>query len=165
MLITQLLKGNIVEALCCAAAILLALMFHELSHAYVAYLFGDTTAQQYGRLSLNPLKHLDPWGTLMIVLVGFGWAKSVPINPFRFRKFKLGTIAVSLAGPFANFILAFISLILLTFTLGISIVTSLFVYLIIINIGLGVFNLIPIPPWTGQRCCSHCCRGRRMSSF
>jgi len=153
MLLTLLFTGDVLGALYYALAILPAIMFHELSHAYAAYLCGDTTAKQYGRISFNPLKHLDLIGTIMILLVGFGWAKPVPINPRMFKNFKLGTVIVSLAGPVSNFLLAFAALLILTpiYRQEFALIIPFFIYLIIINIGLGVFNLIPIPPLDGSK--------------
>ena len=96
-----------------APPILLALTFHEYAHAYVANRFGDDTAKQSGRLSLNPLRHLDPLGTIMIFLVHFGWAKPVPVNPYRLKNPKKDMLWISAAGPFANMALALASGILL----------------------------------------------------
>jgi Zn-dependent protease len=136
-------------------ALLIAITFHEFAHARMAYHFGDSTAKDYGRMSLNPLKHLDPIGTLMILLVGFGWAKPVPINPYRFRSYRSGMLWVSFAGPLANFLLAFVSLFLFYalagLNVGASIVYQLVSIVVQLNILLGVFNLIPIPPLDGSK--------------
>ncbi|MDP6179268.1 MAG: site-2 protease family protein, partial [Desulfatiglandales bacterium] len=96
-----------------APPILVALTFHEFAHAYVAYKYGDDTAKQNGRLTLNPLAHLDPLGTIMIFLVQFGWAKPVPVNPYRLRNPKKDMLWISAAGPLMNMFLALISGILL----------------------------------------------------
>jgi membrane-associated protease RseP (regulator of RpoE activity) len=103
-----------------APPILLALTFHEYAHAYVAYRHGDDTAKQSGRLTLNPLRHLDPLGTIMIFLVHFGWAKPVPVNPYQLRNPKKDMLWISAAGPLANMVLALISgiLIRLVFVFG-----------------------------------------------
>lgn len=145
--------------------LLLALTFHEFAHGWVAYRFGDDTAYQAGRLTLNPLAHLDPVGTLMIFLVHFGWAKPVPINPARMRNPKKHALYVALAGPASNLILAWILAILLRISLsslssgllmeGMSHYTKLWLGFLIlgieINIALAFFNLLPIYPLDGSR--------------
>ncbi|HZK25407.1 MAG TPA: site-2 protease family protein [Oscillospiraceae bacterium] len=135
-------------------ALLLALTLHELAHGLVAYKLGDPTAKQQGRLSLNPLKHIDPLGLLALWLVGFGWAKPVPINPLYFHGDRhRGLLWVSLAGPATNFLLAFFTALLLMLlpplrsTYILPFMQLLFVY----NIFLGVFNLLPIPPLDGSK--------------
>lgn len=133
--------------------LLYSVIAHEIAHGWVAYLMGDDTAKRAGRLSLNPLKHLDPIGTLALLFIGFGWAKPVPISYTNIRNFRLGLICVSLAGCVANIIIATISLLLLQFPAIKSsplISTTLFVTANI-NIILGAFNLIPIPPLDGSR--------------
>ena len=134
----------------------LALSFHEFAHGYAAYLMGDNTARYNGRLSLNPMAHLDIVGTLCLLLFHFGWAKPVPINPANFRNHRKGIIVVSLAGPFANFFLALVCTILCKLIYGFISTSQIaeFFYLISIytvgmNVGLMVFNLIPIPPLDG----------------
>lgn len=145
--------------------ILLALSMHELAHGYVAYKCGDGTAKALGRLTLNPLKHLDPIGAVCMLLIGFGWAKPVPVNMRYFRKPKRDLVLVSLAGPLTNFLLAvvfallrFAFLLTLEFiTLPESAGTALMVIHIILlkgitlNLGLGLFNLIPLPPLDGSK--------------
>ena len=138
--------------------LILALSLHEFAHGYAAYLMGDNTAKFQGRLSLNPLHHLDPIGTLCLFLFHFGWAKPVPINPYNFRNRKTGIILVSLAGPFMNFILALICGIVITamsiYVPANSITQFLYYvvyYAMILNIGLMCFNLIPIPPLDGSK--------------
>jgi Zn-dependent protease len=139
-------------------AIVLALTFHEFAHAKVADLLGDPTPRREGRLSLNPLDHIDPLGFLMLIFVRFGWAKPVPINPFNFRGDRnRGVILVSLAGPLANLLFAFISTFLLYFSyLGFfgpasSYLYFLSQYLIMYNIYFMLFNLLPIPPLDGSK--------------
>ena len=122
-----------------------ALIIHEFSHAYVAYKLGDPTPKAMGRLTLNPLAHLDLVGTLAIFLIGFGWAKPVPINPYNFKNIRRDTALVSLAGPGANFILAIIGLFIL-YLIGNNWFLEPF---ILINIVLGTFNLIPLGPLDG----------------
>jgi len=153
---------NIQNLLLIAPPILLALSFHEFAHAYVANMYGDDTAKQNGRLTLNPLAHLDPLGTIMIFIVHFGWAKPVPVNPNRLRNPKNNMVWISAAGPLANMILALISGILLriifTFVGGmpnqhsiIGILALMVVWSLQINLALAIFNLFPIAPLDGSK--------------
>lgn len=141
--------------------ILPALTFHEWAHGYVAYKLGDKTAKADGRLSLNPLDHLDPIGSLMLLLVGFGWAKPVPVNTRHFKKPRRDFALTSFAGPLANFIVAFISVLLLVLSGNIftatgfngitaAVIQMVFEFSAVYNIGLGLFNLIPLPPLDGS---------------
>ncbi len=107
-------RGTIIILLYQIPAILIALTLHELSHGYVAYRCGDPTAQMMGRLTFNPLKHLDPIGTLFMILFGFGWARPVPVNPRNYKNFKRDDILVSLAGVTMNFCLFFLTMLLMT---------------------------------------------------
>lgn len=139
--------------------ILMAIVCHECAHGWVSYKLGDPTAKNAGRLTLNPLKHLDPIGALCMLLFHVGWANPVPINPAYYRNRSRGLILVSLAGPCSNFILAFLSLLieglLSRFGSGNSTVIwaliQLCYYSAIVNLGLGLFNLIPIPPLDGSK--------------
>lgn len=152
---------NIQKLLIIAPPILLALSFHEYAHAYIANKFGDDTAKQSGRLTLNPLAHLDPIGTIMIFLVHFGWAKPVPVNPHRLRNPKKDMLWISAAGPLANMILALISGILLRVifaTVGAPnqhSIIGLLIYAVFmslqINLALAIFNLLPIAPLDGSK--------------
>lgn len=128
-------------------AVLISLTIHEFSHALIAYKLGDETAKNEGRLSLNPIKHLDTVGTILFLLIGVGYGKAVPVNPINFKDPKKGQILVSLAGPLSNIILAFIVQNLVTFS-GFN---NIFLTILVeINILLAAFNLIPIPPLDGS---------------
>ena len=136
-----------------AIPLLYAVIFHELAHGWVAYRLGDLTAKSLGRLSLNPLKHLDPMGTLMLFLVGFGWAKPVPVNFNQLRDKRLGMILVSAAGIVTNMLLAFCALFLYRLlSLEPSGIPAQLLYIFArINIILAAFNLIPLPPLDGSK--------------
>ena len=143
------------------AAILLCLVVHEVCHGLAAYKLGDPTAKMNHRLSLNPLHHLDVFGLLMMVTVGFGWAKPVPVDPRYFKKPKQGMAITSLAGPFSNFVLAYLAAIganalaaVMTLrgeSAGVFLAFQFCYLLVLLNIGLGVFNLIPFPPLDGSK--------------
>lgn len=146
------MMNKIIELIFTGIAVIIAMVFHELAHGYVSYKLGDETPKRDGRLTLNPMAHLDLFGTIMLFLFHFGWAKPVQINPYYYKNKKLGTVVVSLAGPFTNFIIAFICILLLRLNSLLPIIIVEFLYsLITINIGLGVFNLIPIPPLDGSK--------------
>lgn len=143
-------------------AVLIALVLHEWAHGYVSYKLGDPSPKLEGRLTLNPLKHLDPMGALCLLLFHFGWAKPVMVNPYYYKNKKMGMSLTALAGPTMNFILAFLAILLLG--LGVKffamlvytnpIISYLFQvirYTAILSIGLGIFNLIPIPPLDGSK--------------
>ena len=136
-----------------AIPLLYSIIFHELAHGWVAYRMGDPTAKSLGRLSLNPLKHLDPMGTIMLFLVGFGWAKPVPVNFNQLRDKRMGMILVSGAGIITNMLLAFCALFLyrLLALSPSSIPAQLLYYFARINIILAAFNLIPLPPLDGSK--------------
>ncbi|MED5475115.1 MAG: site-2 protease family protein [Candidatus Neomarinimicrobiota bacterium] len=133
--------------------LLFALCFHEFSHAYVAYLLGDHTAAKRGRLTLNPLAHLDPFGSLMIIFVGFGWAKPVPVDPRYFKNSRIGMMQVAFAGPASNLLLALVGgLIIRYFGSSMSeIIIKVSFNFTMINLALCFFNLIPVHPLDGSQ--------------
>jgi Zn-dependent protease len=131
-----------------AITLITSLTVHEAAHAFTAYKLGDPTAKNQGRLTLNPLKHLDPWGTLFFILVQFGWGKPVPVNPVNFKNPKRDQALTALAGPTSNIIMAFIAALFLVYAPQTSAFFGMFMQ---INIILAVFNLIPIPPLDGSQ--------------
>ena len=140
------------------AACLICLTVHELSHGLAAYRLGDPTAKLNGRLTLNPLSHVDWIGLFLLLAVGVGWAKPVPVDPRNFREPRKGMAITALAGPLSNFLLALLSLTLgsLVLHLGLTSRPAAYVLLFlcqlaVLNVGLGLFNLIPIPPLDGSR--------------
>lgn len=157
--------GALFALLVSIPGVLIAITFHEFAHGYAAYKLGDNTAKNEGRLSLNPLDHLDLIGTLMLLFAGFGWGKPVHVNPSNYtRKMSMekGEAIVSVAGPVTNIVLAFLLALIygalikfasvgfLTSTVG-NIIQLIIGVAISINIGLGVFNLIPLPPLDGSK--------------
>jgi Zn-dependent protease len=149
MFILSLLSDPI-KALGFILGLLIAITIHEFMHGFVADFLGDPTARYQGRLSLNPAKHLDPFGTLLLLLVGFGWGKPVPINPSNFKNPRLGELLTSLSGPLSNFVMAFIFALPLRF-LPESSLTPFFSIIIYINLILCAFNILPIPPLDGSK--------------
>jgi Zn-dependent protease len=133
-------------------ALLIAITFHEYAHGRMAYAWGDPTAKLAGRLTLNPLAHLDPIGLLMLWVARFGWAKPVPIDPRNFSDYRKGLFWVSLAGPGMNLLLGFIAAFLLVFfgNRG-SVYTAIMENLLLYNVYLAVFNIIPLPPLDGSK--------------
>lgn len=142
-------------------SVIITITLHEFAHGYVSWKLGDNTPKITGRLSLNPLKHIDLFGALCLAIFHFGWAKPVQVNPAAYKNKKLGMVLVSLAGPAMNFVITFIAM------FGIGIIAKitpyvsmgavgdylyiLFYYLAMISTGLGIFNLFPIPPLDGSK--------------
>lgn len=129
-------------------AIAIAISVHEFGHAYSAHLLGDDTAKMYGRMTLNPAKHLDPIGLLMMILFRIGWAKPVPVNPNNFKNYKLGNVLVSFSGAIANIITAIICVIINKHVnmYAINLISSM---TIMYNVSFAAFNLLPLPPLDG----------------
>ena len=163
---SSVLINKITELLFVIPCVLVALSVHEVSHGWMAYRLGDPTAKNLGRLSLNPLKHLDPLGTLCMILFHFGWARPVPINTRYFRHNRRDTALTALAGPLSNIALAFLGTILLHVIYAVGsragirsefsynvfrAAMTLFGYFRSLNLALAVFNLIPVPPLDGSR--------------
>ena len=131
--------------------LLFALVFHEFSHAWIAYKLGDPTARYAGRLTLNPVAHLDPVGALMILFVGFGWAKPVPVDPRYLKNPREDMMKIAFAGPASNLLLAFIAGTILRFGIGQGSIAMMLILFTQINIMLAVFNMIPVSPLDGSQ--------------
>lgn len=157
---------TLIQFLFVVPCVLIALTFHEFAHGYMAYKLGDPTAKNLGRLTLNPLKHLDPIGTICMIFFHFGWAKPVPINSRYFKKPRRDMALTAAAGPIMNFILALFGMLVCRILTRIFVAfpaqsdfvyyiqyaaLTLFSYFHMLNLSLGVFNLIPIPPLDGSR--------------
>jgi Zn-dependent protease len=143
------------------AILILSVIVHELSHGYTADLLGDPTARLQGRLTLNPLKHIDPVGSILVPLITslagftFGWAKPVPYNPYNLKNKRWGEFLIAVAGPSSNLLIALIFGTVIRFVLpGVAVITpfiEITSYIVIINIVLAIFNLIPLPPLDGSK--------------
>lgn len=151
-------RGDLFEIIINIIILVLSLLFHELGHGYMAKLLGDKTAERYGRLSLNPLKHLDPLGTILpiiMIIMGssmvIGWAKPVPINYNNLKNGKRGEILVAIGGVFINFLIALVSTMLFYSHISDGYFKEILLKVIMINLTLCAFNLIPIPPLDGSR--------------
>ncbi len=150
-------KLDLIVLLLRIPCILLSLTVHEVSHGYAAYKLGDPTAKALGRLDLNPLRHLDPFGTVCLLLFGFGWAKPVPINPLHFKHMKRDTAITAAAGPLSNLLLGFLGAFLcraasyLPYSRPAYILMLFLSVFSLLNFGLALFNMIPIPPLDGSR--------------
>ena len=151
--------AGLIDLLLSVAAILLCLTVHETCHGLAAWALGDPTAKRLHRLSLNPIRHIDPFGALMMLVAGFGWAKPVPVDPRYFRNPKLGMAVTALAGPVSNLVMAYMALLLRAILLafyhpGSALLEGLVGFcetLAVLNVGLGIFNLIPFPPLDGSK--------------
>ena len=143
--------GSIQEAIVNIPVVLFAITVHEYAHGRIALLLGDPTAKMAGRITFNPVSHIDPIGAICLYLFHFGWAKPVPINPRYFRNPRMGNVWVALAGPLANFGAALLAGILIRYFLFPSeLYLRILVSMVILNIALGLFNLLPIPPLDGS---------------
>lgn len=140
--------NSVSDFLIAAFSILFSISIHEFGHAFVAYLNGDDTAKNMGRMTINPLSHLDIVGMIMMFLVRFGWAKPVPVNPYNYRNEKIGNITVSLAGIFFNLLSAVVFANIFNFFDN-NIVRMITQSLVIYNIGFASFNILPLPPLDG----------------
>lgn len=154
------MNETILDYLINALVLFTAVPVHECAHAWVAEKMGDDTGRKQGRITLNPFAHLTLWGSLMMILVGFGWGKPVMVDSRNFKNPKKGMVLTSLAGPASNFIMAFLSMIVykvlafLSFAKDSStldMMATVFVYITLINISLAVFNFLPIPPLDGSK--------------
>lgn len=147
-------KGFLLGLLYFLPALVIAISFHEAAHAWMANRMGDPTAKNLGRMTLDPTKHFDIWGLLMMVLIGFGWGKSVPTNPRNYNNYKKGNVLVAIAGVTTNLILSFVfyGIYFLLFVLKVNSepLYSIVINIVLLNIVLCFFNLIPVPPLDGH---------------
>jgi len=164
---------QIIEILAGVVAVIFVFAPHEFAHAFVAYKCGDGTAKMHGRLTLNPLKHIDPYGFALCIFTGFGWAKPVPVNPYNFRNFRKGMFLTAIAGVVTNYIIAFIaypfSLVIARYALAV-LESGTFAYYVILllyrsffliyaySLSVFIFNLLPLYPLDGFRVVEACTR-------
>ena len=139
---------NLSTILATIVAIAVAISVHEFGHAYSAHLLGDDTAKMYGRMTLNPAKHLDIMGLIAMLIVHIGWAKPVPVNPNNFKNYKVGNLIVSLSGVIANIITAIVC-VLINKYVNMYAINLIAQYVIVYNVGFAAFNLLPLPPLDG----------------
>ena len=145
------MRDEVINYISILPIFLVSLTIHEYAHGRAALWLGDPTAKNMGRLSLNPLPHIDPFGAICLFLFNFGWAKPVPVNPRYFKNIRKDTIIMALAGPLANILAAFITGIFIRhFLLPWEVYLTTLIYLLFMNIGLGLFNLLPLPPLDGS---------------
>lgn len=142
------------------AILVISVVIHELSHGYAADALGDPTARLQGRLTVNPLKHIDPVGSILVPLLTslggftFGWAKPVPYNPYNLRNKRVGEFLIAAAGPTSNLLIALVFGMAIRFladSFGTAAFMEMFVYIVVINISLAIFNLVPLPPLDGSK--------------
>lgn len=139
---------DVANILASAVAIIVAISVHEFGHAFAAHLLGDDTAKNQGRMTLNPIAHIDPIGILMMIIFRFGWAKPVPVNPNNFKNYKIGNLIVSLAGVVANIITAIVC-VFINKSINMYAVSLIASMTIVYNLSFAAFNLLPIPPLDG----------------
>lgn len=158
----MLFSGDIKTVILSLLAIIICITVHEISHGFAAWKLGDVTAKSDGRLSLNPLRHIDPVGIVALLLFGFGWAKPVMIDPRNLKNPKVDMALISLAGPVSNILLAFVTILIYVplayYTLGHGVAVGVMTYVLTFlsllfsyNISFGIFNLIPVPPLDGSK--------------
>lgn len=154
-MLDHLFERSVAEWAFLGLALMIAIPIHEFAHAWAARWAGDHTAEAHGRVTLDPLKHLDPLGTILILVGGFGWGKPVPVNPYNFRSPRWGSLIVSAAGPASNILLALLIGVIVFRTgllpLGGDGLAGVMQKLIWLNLALALFNLIPVPPLDGSK--------------
>lgn len=144
-------SSAILDTIFLIISLLIAITVHEAAHAYIALKLGDPTAKVAGRLTLNPLAHLDPLGTIALLIIHFGWGKPVPVNPGNFRKPGVGNFLVAMSGPASNLAMAIIGALLLRLTMSVPVLYNFFSLFVVLNVFLAIFNLLPIPPLDGSK--------------